>query len=73
MDPLHRFENRPGRQLVVSRLCWFRPGPGVQTALVVTVGMVPHERGFARGNRSKGCFGMSAMTVENHQREGLLW
>ena len=29
--------------------------------------------GVARENRSKGCFGMSAMTVDNHQREGVLW
>ena len=63
----------PRLQLVVLRLRWFMTGLSVGKVLVVTVGMVPPGCGFARGNRSKGCFGMSEITVENQQWEGLLW
>ena len=39
----------------------------------VAVRRALHVNGVARENRPKGCFGMSAMTVDNHRREGLLW
>ena len=62
----------PRLQLVVLRLRWsFMTGMSVQTALLVTVGMVPPGCGFVRGNRSEGCCGTSEVTVEDQQWEGV--
>ena len=61
----------PRLQLVVLRLRWFMTGLSVQTAFLVTVGMVLPGCGFVRGNRSEGCCGTSEITVEDQQWEGV--
>ena len=73
MDSRNPSMSNPTLQPVASRLFLVMSGVSVQTALVVTVGIVPRWCRFARGNRSEGRCGTSEITVEDQQWEGVLW